>query len=286
MRNQFVEMPVKSVPVRQIIATTSEWIHALGSDESLYIVPAVPRNYSDEHAYSDSAVLNALGIATLDAEVLSLSHNLAVKAGFAIGKESNVVPQQVIGWRLPKERADSRLFQVLPLSWLPRVTNREQFLEVLILDLWFRRSRQRQVVFRQTGQEIEAIFLPAGDLVGTQKCKVQQVGYHQAAVYNGLARARIEAGLKAKIASLTLSDLRGQLRMLPRIGVGHEVLKSLWFETMVNKVCFDQCLTDAMGPLFGGVVHTNHERPVEVSANRLRIVSHAGPGYSMGRYKY
>ncbi len=239
MQNTVVEMSVKSVPVRQIISTRSEWIHTLGSDESLYIVPAVSRTYSNEHAYCDSAVLSALGIATLDAEVLSLSHNLALKAGLVAWKESGGVPQQVMGWRLPKESADSRLFQVLPLSWLPRVSNREQFLEVLILDLWFRRSGKRQVIFRQTGREFEVIFLPSGDLVGTQKCTVQQVGYHQAAVYNELPWARIEAGLKAKIASLTLSDLGARLRTLPEIDARHRILKTLWFETMVNKVCFD-----------------------------------------------
>lgn len=270
------------MPVRQIVATTSEWIHALGSDESHYFVPAVPRTYSHNHAYCDSVVLSALGVATLDAGLLSLSHEVAVKAGLAAGEESDLVPQQVIGWRLPKESAGSRLLQVLPLSWLPRISNREQFLEVLILDLWFRRSGQRQVVFRQTVHEIEALFLPSGNLDGTQKCTVEQVGYHQTAVYNGLQWAKVEADLKAKIASLTLSDLGRQLRMLPEIDVGHEVLKSLWFETVVNKVCFDQCLTEAMGPLFGGVFHANQDKAFEISANRIRAVSNSSRGYSVG----
>lgn len=266
-------MPVKSVPVRQIIATTPEWIHALGSDESLYLVPADPQTYSYQHAYCDSVALNVLGIPTLDAEVLCLPHDLALKAGLATGGKSDAMQQQVIGWRLPKEEAGCRLLQILPLSWLPRVINREQFLEVLLLDLWFKRFGQRQALFRQTGERVEAIFMPAGDPVGTQKCTVEQVRYYQTAVYSGLAGAGVEAGLKAKVASLTLSDLGLQLNALPDIGLGHKVLKPLWFETMANKACLDQSFMDAMEPLFDAVVHKNHDNAFEMPVSRLQAAS-------------
>lgn len=282
MQKQLVEMPVQSVSVRQIVATTSKWIHVLGSDESLYLVPAVPRNYSYEHAYCDSVILNALGIATLDAEVLSLSRDLALKAGLTANAELKSVRKQVIGWRLPKEEAGSRVVEILPSSWLRRVNNREQFLEVLILDLWFQRSGQRQVVFEQTGQKIRAIFLPSGNLDGIGRCTFEQVGYKQTAVYTGLAWAGIEARLKAKVASLSLSDLGRQLRGMPEIGVGHRVLKSLWFAIEVNKVCFHQSLSRAMRAIFGGVVYNNHDRAFEISTNRLCAVSNERRGYSMG----
>lgn len=270
MLNQAVEMPVKSVPVRQIIATTSEWIHALGSDMSLYLVPAVPRTHSYQDAYCDSAVLSALSITTPDATVLSFPGHLAFKAGLAPGEGSDVAPQQLIGWRLPPQCEGRRLLQILPSNWVPNITNRAQFLEVLILDLWFRRSGQRKAVFQQRGQEIEAIFLPFGSFQGAQTTTVEQVRFNQAAVYNGLQWARIEASLKAKIALLSLSDLGRQLGKLPYIGARHEVLKYIWFETVVNKVCFDQSLSDAMGSLFGGVVNKNHESAFEIPAARLR----------------
>lgn len=282
MQNQLAEMSVRPVSVRQIIATTSEWIHVSGSDESLYLVPTVPQTYYYEFAYCDAALLKALRILTSEAALLSWTGDLASKAGLRAVSESSPFLQHVIGWRLPKEGSGGRLLQVLPQGWLSRVTNREQFLEVLILDLWFRRTGQRQVIFKQTGQTIEAIFLPSGKLIGTQDCSIKQVEYRQLPVYNGLEWPKIEAGLKAKIASLTLSDLGHLLGKLPQIGVGHEVLKSLWFETVVNKVCFDQRLTDAMGPLFGGMVHRNHERSIEVPTDRLRTVSNASRGYSLG----
>jgi hypothetical protein len=284
VQNQLAEMPVRSVPVQQVIATTSEWIHVLGSDRSLYLVPTVAQTHSYETACCDAVLLKSLGISTSDAALLSWTDDLVLQAGALVEEKSDFCPQDVIGWRLPKGNAESRLLQILPVSWLPRVINREQFMEVLILDLWFRRAGKRQVIFEKTGNEIEAIFLPSGSVIGTQKCTIQQVGYYQTAVYNGLGWARIEASLKAKIASLTLADLGQQLRLLPRIDLGHEILKSLWFETMVNKVCFDQCLIDAVGLLFAGVIHTNHGRTLEVSSNRLRAISCASRGYPVGSH--
>lgn len=282
MRNHSMKMPTKSVPVRQIIATPSEWTHALGFDDNLYLVPAVPGTYSYELAYCDAVVLRALGIPTLEAELLSLSHDPASKTSVTTGQESDETLQHVVGWRMPRENAGSRLFQILPSAWLSRVVNREQFLEVLFLDLWFRRSGRRRVVFRQTGQEIEALFLPSGNVVGTQKCPVEQVEYRQTAVYKDLAWGSIEAGLKARIASLTLSDLALHLIKLPEIGLKHEILKSLWFETVVNKVCFDQGLTDAMGRLFGEAIGRNHEGIFELPENRLHAVPNRGCGHSVG----
>ena len=281
MQNELVKIFANSVPVRQILTKTSEWIHVLASDQSHYLMPAVPRNYFYKNAYCDSIILSALGITTLDAEVLSVSEHLS-DVCFKTGDGSRIVSDKVVGWRLPEEKQGDRLLQVLPLSWLKRVANREQFLEVLILDLWFRRSGQRQVVFRQTGSDIEAIFLPSGHLNGTQKCTVQQVGYYQSTVYNGLPWASIEVNLKARIASLALSDLGRRLRALPQIVQGHEVLKSLWFETLVNKACFDKHFTDAMGALFGGVVYRNNEDTSEIYLNRLRAVTNSSRGYALG----
>lgn len=275
MQTERVEMSSNSVPVRQILAKTSEWIHLLGSDQSHYLVPAVPQTYFYQNAYCDSVILGALGITTLDAEVLCVSEELIPYASFKIDGGSRIGPHKVVGWRLPKEREGDRLLQVLPSRWVTHVANRQQFLEVLILDLWFRRSARRRVVFRQHGMEIEAIFLPSGHLNGTQKCTVQQVGYYQSAVYNGLSWANIEVSLKARVASLSLSDLGLRLRTLPQIVQAHDVLKSLWFETLVNKVCFDQNLTNAMSALFGGAVHSNNQIAFERSPNQLRAVSNA-----------
>lgn len=91
--------------------------------------------------------------------------------------------QTWIGWRLPKEVQPSKLLQILPISWLPRISNRQQFLEVIILDTWFRRTGQRKVIFRQTAQDIEATFLPSGDPTGTEKRPTQNAAYSEPAVY-------------------------------------------------------------------------------------------------------
>lgn len=282
MRNQVAEMPVNSVPVRQIIAKTSKWIHVLGSDESLYLLPTVPQTYSYEHAYCDSALLNALGIATLNAAALSLSHDLASQVGLEIGEESDASPQHAVGWRLPKESAGGSLLQILPVSWLRRIINRDHFLEVLILDVWLRRAGQREVVFRQTGQQLEAIFLPSGNLIGEENRTVQQAGYHQLAVYNGLFWAKIQTVLKSKIKSLRLVDLERRLSTLPQIDVRNEVLRRLWSETVVMEVCFDQSLSEVMGAIFSEGGHGNDRGAPEIRTNRIRAISNASRGYPLG----
>jgi hypothetical protein len=273
---------VKPFLVRQVVAMTSNWIHVLGSNESSYLVPAVTRKYSYEDAYCDSAILNALGLRTVDAEVISLCDDLTPKTGLTTGDDSRAISQHLIGWRLPSERSGEKILQVLPSHWLSRVTNRAQFLEVLVLDLWFGRSGRREVVFRQKERDIEAIFLPSGNCRGAQTCTVEQVRYQQAAVYTALQWARIEADLKAKVGSLSLSILERQLRKLPEIGARHEVLKSLWFQTVVNKLCFDQCLVDAMGALFGGAVQAKHQSAPKNSAPRFRAASDRRDWYFAG----
>lgn len=218
----------------------------------------------------------------MNAAVLSFSHHLTQLAMLVAGEGSDASPQQLIGWRLPKENAGGRLLQVLPTSWLPRITNREQFLEVLILDMWLRRAGQREVVFRQTGQQLEVVFLPSVNPFGTQKRTVQQAGYHQTAVYNGLGRAKTLSVLKSKIKSLTLADLERRLRMLPQIGVRNAVLRRLWSETVVMEVCFDQSLSEVMGAISSGVVHCNGQKAPELRTNRIRGIPSPTRGYPLG----
>lgn len=272
---------VDSVPVQQIVTVTSKWIHVLGSDQSHYLLPAVLHSYSPEHAYVDSVFLKSLGISTVHAAVLVLSKDLASEAGLAAGENSNISAISSVGWRLPRESSTCRLMQILPSRWLSRISNRDQFFEVEILDTWFQRRGRREVIFRQTGAEIEVLFIPSGTLVDSPK-PAGQPGYHQQDVYKGLDWARIQTVLTAKLKSLRLSNLEQALNEFPIIGEASDILRAVWSETVVNRLSFDQTLADVRERLFAGTVNTDGQRSNQVRSNRVRGLRHAGAGHPMG----
>lgn len=281
MQTQQAGNTVNPVKVRQVIAVTANWIHVLGSDQSHYLLPAVPQSYSHEHAYADSVFLKSLGISTLDAAALVFSSDLAVEARLATEDNPHSTQTSPIGWRLPQETGSSRLLQVLPSSWLSRIANRNQFLEVLILDTWLRRPGRREILFKQSGREIQAFFLPSGTPNDLQKSPAVQVGYHQKDVYNGLRWAQIQSVLKAKLMSLSLANLEQALDQLPRIGTENEVLRAIWSEIVVDKISFDQTLSDVREQIFGMVGCKHEEGSIQVRADRVRVLRGAGTGHPL-----
>lgn len=281
MQNQQVGSTVNPMQVRQIIAVTASWIHVLGSDRSHYLLPAVPQSYSHEHAYADSVFLKSLGISTLGAAVLVLTNDLALESGLAADENPHSTQTTSIGWCLPQEVGNGRLMQILPSSWLPRITNREQFLEVLILDTWFRRPGRREVIFKQSGRDIQSFFLPSGRKNDSPQASTIWPAY-QKDVYNGLGWAKIQSALKAKLTSLNLASLEKASDDLPRIGADNEILRTIWSDIMVNKVSFDQTLSAVREQIFGRVGYTNEERTIQVRADRVRVLRGAGAGRPLG----
>lgn len=251
---------MRQTEVQEIITKTPEWIHAVGSHESLYLLPADSQTYSYERAYCDWAFLKALGIKTLDAELLFLSDNLAAKAGLAGKQSSTDSHQEAVGWRLPREGADARLLQILPSAWMPHIINREQFLEVLVLDVRFRRAGQREVIFRKTEQGIEAIFIPSDSPVGVRNCIGQQTTYLQRAVYDGLDWARLQPTFKSKLESIRFFQLAQGIASLPQLGVAHRVQTNLWLTFADNQLCFEQAISEVTDAIYGTAGHSKEQK--------------------------
>lgn len=283
MQTQQAGSTVNPVQARQIIAVTTNWIHVFGSDGSHYLLPTVPQLHSPEHAYADSEFLKSLGISTLEAATLIMTDDLAIEAGLVTDETPWSRGTALIGWRLPEETGNSRLFQVLPSCWLSRITNREQFLEVLILDTWLRRPGRRGVIFKKSGREIQAFFLPSGTPNDLQKSLAGQSSYYQKDVYKGLSWAKIQSVLKAKLMSLKLPNLERALNHLPQIEAKHEVLRAIWSEIVFDTISFDQTFSDVREQIFGRVGYTDEERSIQVRADRVRAQRGTRAGHPLGR---
>lgn len=179
------------VLVQQVLSRSSDWIHVLGSDRSFYLVLGDTQLHDSDAAYSDALRLSALGISTVETVSLFFIDDQLSKTG--------VRKSRVCGWRLPDESVNGRILQILPKAWISRISNRREFLEVLLLDTWLKRTRRRTVFYTQTDHTLKAYFMPSGGY--RAKLNVSPVGleYHLREVYAGLSPADACSTLKTRI---------------------------------------------------------------------------------------
>lgn len=240
-----------SVSVHRILDVAPDCIQVLGTNQNRYCLPSFSRTCTQEHAYYDFIFLKAMGIRTVDAELLSIPHDLAVHAGYDGRYEPDSFPRIIAGWRLPGQNMSGKLLESLPSNRLTQLRNREQFLEVLFLDVHFKREGRRRVFFRQCGEAIEAIFVPSCRPIGTQTSTMEDVGYQPVSVYNGLEWIKIQAEFKSKLESLRLFQLVERLMALPEIGVEQNVLRMLWSSFAGNVLYPDHALFEEINAAFG-----------------------------------
>lgn len=72
------------------------------------------------------------------------------------------------GSRLTRSDRDSQTYSMIPVEWVPRVVNRDDFVGALILSLWMNNCDRLQCVFvtSDSGERFRAVFLDHGHIFG------------------------------------------------------------------------------------------------------------------------
>jgi hypothetical protein len=241
-----------------------------------------PQTLFYQRAVRDAAFLMALEIRTVSGAILSPSDDLSAAVGLDQASILQFPNQPFMAWRLPEENRESRVLEILPERWIPRIINRQHFIEVLALDSCFSRLGRRAVIFRETDLGIEAFFIPSVSPTAAKRPAAPSVGYGQKSVYTGLSYSDADFAVREKIRSLSMSKLVHQFDSLPRIGNAVDILRQLWLEIITNKLCFDQSLTELLGKCFGSVRPENGEDALEISANRLCAKADPAARHTLG----
>lgn len=97
------------------------------------------------------------------------------------------------GSRLVPTDADQSLYEFLPNSWYGRVSNRDNFLGLLLFDLWAKHRDNRQAVFlhREGSRTAQAVFIDHGHLFGTvpegrESGQIRVAMFRDERIYDGL----------------------------------------------------------------------------------------------------
>ncbi len=94
--------------------------------------------------------------------------------------------------RLVETQADGSVYEILPRSWFARVQNREEFLGMLLLDLWCNHTDNRQACFVQEAgaRGLRAVFLDHGHMFngadGASDARAAAALFLDRAMYEGL----------------------------------------------------------------------------------------------------
>jgi len=94
------------------------------------------------------------------------------------------------GSRLIEAPDDQRTYQIIPRSWIGRITNRADFLGMLVLDLWANNCDRRQAVYLSGAKSLHACFIDNdfmfGGKFGNDTTCPRQAMVHDLEVYRGL----------------------------------------------------------------------------------------------------
>lgn len=117
------------------------------------------------------------------------------------------------GSRLVLTSRDETLYELLPRQWFELISNRDDFIGMLLFDMWSRQSDNRQAVFRQDAQtrSIRATFIDQGDLFGRrrlpQRNSARGPSYLDSNIYRNIDIVNIIPKWEARIRSITPSAL-------------------------------------------------------------------------------
>jgi hypothetical protein len=137
------------------------------------------------------------------------------------------------------------VFENLPRSWSSKIRNRQDFLSVLLFDIWATHVDNRQALFIMNADlSITASFFDNGHLFGGPRAEVdrphQICGFLDVEVYEGLDISASSMAVFEKIVSLSKADLNRILAEIPEdwmhSGVGRVIDKLLERRSKVEQI--------------------------------------------------
>lgn len=144
-----------------------------GSDGAFYVVKfngfPGPQRLANEVVGTE--LIRALGLPVPDWAVLEISNDFLDEnpgSWFSAGSKK-IKPQQGFhfGSRLIEAPEDQCTYQMIPHSWVSRIQNRQDFLGVLVLDMWANNCDRRQAVFLSCAQkQLYASFIDNDSMFG------------------------------------------------------------------------------------------------------------------------
>ena len=124
------------------------------------------------------------------------------------------------GSRLVMPKRNESLYEILPRSWFVRIRNRENFVGMLLFDLWANQRDRRQAVFLedQENRSIKTTYIDHGCLFGQDETNQASIGiramYMDPAIYGNIDLEEVLRKWEARIRTLSESTLRSCISRL------------------------------------------------------------------------
>lgn len=142
------------------------------------------------------------------------------------------------GSRLVLGNEDETLYELLPRQMFDLIENRDDFIGMLLFDMWAKQSDNRQAVFLQNAEtrSITVTFIDQGDLFGRRKLPRRNAhfgaSYSDPLVYRNIDIANIIPKWEARIRTITPTalDAFGYTSAIPSEWYRPCNLADLWTE--------------------------------------------------------
>lgn len=126
------------------------------------------------------------------------------------------------GSRLVPTDADQSLYEFLPSTWYTRISNRENFLGLLLFDLWAKHRDNRQAVFlhREGSRTAQTVFIDHGHLFGTvpagrESGQIRVAMFRDQRIYVGLDIRSTLPSWEARIREIDSARLESLGQCIP-----------------------------------------------------------------------
>lgn len=123
------------------------------------------------------------------------------------------------GSKLVTTKCGIGTYQLIPSTWLSRVTNSEDFIRVLAIDIWSNHCDRRQAIFTSVGQKLHATFIDNGHMFGgpqgTDLSCPRRTMIHDLQLYRDRSMEKILEVWRKRISGVSERTLRSFLESIP-----------------------------------------------------------------------
>ena len=166
--------------------------------------------------------------------------------------------------------ANTRIFEILPGSYMSRITNRQCFWLAWLVDICAEHTDNRQALFLEDGQgALSAVFIDHGHLLGGAKggeqAKPLASGYLDFRVYKHVSSRQL-LSIKSIVRTIDADRIWQQAQLLPSEWKTASGLRGL--STCLNRLSDAEFLSSAIETIAASNQRARENEPIDYSIRR------------------